>query len=106
MADNAKPPVLATETEVAEHRAEQEQEYGTYIAIAPIQFNGALAFNPGDPVPASNVKRYNYEADGYVAKVTTKAAQQVVFELHRGGTATAAAEVQPPVTLGVPVRDA
>lgn len=38
-------------------RDAQETEYGTYVAKERIVIDGALAFNVGDPVPASHVKR-------------------------------------------------
>jgi hypothetical protein len=38
-------------------RAEQEKEYGTYTAKEAIFIDGVRAFNEGDPVPVSHVKR-------------------------------------------------
>lgn len=32
-----------------------------YIAKEPITFNGVLAYNPGDPVPADNVERHGWD---------------------------------------------
>lgn len=40
-----------------EYRRAQEAEWGSYVATAVIHVNGARAFNPGDPVPASHVVR-------------------------------------------------
>lgn len=41
----------------ADLAAEIEAEYGTYVAAKVIDIDGVRAFNPGDPVPASHVKR-------------------------------------------------
>ena len=40
-----------------EHRAAQAIEYGRYRATEQIKIDGALAFNPGDLVPASHITR-------------------------------------------------
>lgn len=53
---------MSEPTTVAELKAAQEAEYGTYVAAHPIFINGVRAFNAGDPVPVSHVK------DGVVAK--------------------------------------
>lgn len=97
---------VATPEQVAEHRAELIAEYGQFVAIAPITFNGAAAFYPGDSVPASNVARHKYDEQGLVAKVNTKAAQDVIRALHGNATVVAAnAELPPHVSLGVPVKE-
>lgn len=62
----------AEPTTVEEVRAALAAEYGTYVALAPIDINGARAFNAGDPVPVSHVERGVVSAD-QVAKTTTKA---------------------------------
>ena len=36
--------------------AQQVKEYGTYVALVPIDFYGVRAFNTGDPVPVSAVE--------------------------------------------------
>ena len=41
----------------AQRQAEQEKEYGQYVAASVIYVGGARAFNVGDPVPASHVDR-------------------------------------------------
>lgn len=56
----------------------QETEYGTYVAVTPIDHDGVRAYNPGHPVPVSNVQQYGYDKDGLVAKVGTKAAAAVL----------------------------
>lgn len=38
-----------------EYRAQQTQEWGVYVATAPIFIRGVRAFNAGDPVPESHV---------------------------------------------------
>lgn len=49
--------------------ARQAVEYGTYVATEAIFYNGARAFNPGDPVPVSHVEQYGYDEQGLVEKV-------------------------------------
>lgn len=56
-----------------DRKAEVEAEYGQYVAVVPISFSGVPAFNVGDPVPASHVKRGIVQVDE-VAKRDTKAA--------------------------------
>jgi len=46
------------------------------VALAPIDHGGARAYNPGDFVPADNVKEHGYDKAGLVAKRGSKAAQQ------------------------------
>jgi hypothetical protein len=55
----------------------QAVEYGTYVAIAPIDHDGVRAYNVGHAVPKSNVEKYGYLDDKLVAKTTTKAAEKV-----------------------------
>lgn len=62
-------------TTAAELREAQAAEYGTYVALAPIDLNGTRAFNAGDPVPVSHVDSGVVRAD-QVAKVTTKAGRE------------------------------
>ena len=61
----------------AQYREVLGEEYGTYVAVAAININGARAFNAGDPVPASHVERGVVEAD-QVSKISTKAGQAAV----------------------------
>lgn len=61
---------------VDEYRAAQEREYGQFVATERIKIGGALAFRPGDPVPASHVER-EIVAQSQVARVNTKAAAAV-----------------------------
>lgn len=65
-------PVPATAVEL---REAQRAEYGTYVAVVPIDVGGARAFNPGDAVPVSHVER-GVVATDQVAKVTTKAGRE------------------------------
>ena len=58
-----------------QYRDAQVAEYGTYVALSPIDINGARAFNVGDPVPASHVER-GVVLDEQVAKTTTKAGRE------------------------------
>lgn len=50
-------------------------EYSQFVATAPIDIDGARAFNVGDPVPASHMERQVVPADR-VKKVTTKAGRE------------------------------
>jgi hypothetical protein len=52
--------------------AAQAREYGTYVAIHPIDIRGARAFNVGDPVPVGHVESGLVPEDS-IAKATTKA---------------------------------
>lgn len=101
MADT-KPPV-ATPEELATHRKAVESEWGTYVALVPIAYNGVPAYNAGDPVPVSNVEKHGYLDQGLVAKVASKAGQETVHALHENISAPPAEQV-PTVTLGVPVQ--
>lgn len=51
-----------------ELRAAQYDEYSQWIATGPIYVGTALAYNEGDPVPASNVKALGYDKSGQVAR--------------------------------------
>lgn len=48
--------------------AAQAEEYGQYVATQVITHDGVRAYNPGDAVPASNVKRHGYLKQGLVEK--------------------------------------
>lgn len=61
---------------VDDFQKQQEAEYGTYVAIEPINIGGARAFNPGDPVPKGHVERGVVD-ETQVAKANTKAAKTV-----------------------------
>ena len=54
---------------IAEDLAAQATEYGTYVAVSPIDVDGVRAYNTGDPVPLSNVKAHGYHNLGLVEKV-------------------------------------
>jgi len=60
-------------SDVEDFAAAQAVEYGTYVATETILFDGARAYNAGDPVPVSNVERHNYVALGVVRKVSAPA---------------------------------
>ena len=59
----------------AEYREAQRAEYGTYVAVVPIDIDGARAFNVGDAVPVSHVER-GVVNESEVAKTTTKAGKE------------------------------
>jgi hypothetical protein len=79
-------PLTATEL-----REAQRKEYGTYVALGPIDVHGTRAFNEGDPVPVGHVEQtaagcptcellgvadQPHVSSGLVAKVTTKAGRE------------------------------
>lgn len=94
---------VATAEEVSELRAAQESEYGTYVALQNISFNGAIAYLAGDPVPVSNVKKHDYEATGLVAKVGTKDSDTLISALHEAARPAEVVAQGDPISLGVPV---
>ena len=54
-----------------EARAKAEAaEYSTFRAKVPIWHEGFIAYQPGHPVPVSNVERYHYDEQGLVERVT------------------------------------
>lgn len=54
--------------EDAAYKAAREAEWGTWVASGPIHIGNALAFNDGDPVPASTVERFDLLAGSYVRR--------------------------------------
>lgn len=53
-----------------EARAKAElDEYSTFRAKVPIYHEGVVAYQPGHPVPVSNVKLYAYDEQGLVERV-------------------------------------
>lgn len=100
MADQPTTPTASPE-DVAKLAAEQEKEYGTYVAVQPISFNGVPAYNVGESVPVSNVQKYKYDEQGVVAKITSKSAQDVVAAIQSHSTNVDGA---PSVSLGVSVK--
>jgi hypothetical protein len=104
MVDSPSP--LATPEQAKARRSEVETEWGTWGALVAISYNGALAYLPGDPVPASNVARHGYDKDGSVAKQSSKAFQDVIAAIHARVTSDTGVIEQPaPVSLGVTVKD-
>lgn len=93
MADNKEAPTVAEATspitaELADHIEAQRKEYSVYVAARQIHVGTALAYNPGDAVPISNVDRHNYavardlnDPDGVVVKVGTKAHKDLMESL-------------------------
>ena len=67
---------MSEPTTVDELRKAQQAEWGTYVALGPIDINGTRAFNAGDPVPVGHVTAGVVGTD-QVAKTTSKAAQAV-----------------------------
>lgn len=65
-------PVDDLERAAREREAEQAKLYGQFVAVEPIYIDGALAFNVGDPVPATHISRGVVD-ESQVARTTTKA---------------------------------
>jgi len=104
MADKAQPVAtpVATPEEVKSFRQQQVEEWGTWVAVQQITFNGALAYNPGDPVPASNVSKHGYDSKGLVARVGSASAREVI-QAALSSAAVVAEDLGDSVTLGVPI---
>jgi hypothetical protein len=102
---NTPAPAVATPEEVQSFRAEQEKEWGQYVALAPISFNGAPAYNAGDAVPASNVAKYKYDEQGLVGKVGAKATNEVIRSIANAASAEQVADVGAPLSLNVSVPE-
>lgn len=56
-----------------DYKAAQAAEYGTWVAAVPIDVDGVRAFNEGNPVPASHVKKYGYDKSDLVKKAEAAA---------------------------------
>lgn len=80
--------VTGTPRTALEQRKAIENEYGQYVAVQGITHDGALAYNVGDAVPASNVERWDYLALGLVKRVGTKAAAAAQDVAHGEGDPT------------------
>jgi hypothetical protein len=61
----------------AEYQARLAREWGTYVAVGYIHYDGVLIAKPGDAIPITNVEQHGYLEAGLVAKTTTKAAKAV-----------------------------
>src|SRR3954471_14662571 len=94
--------VDATPEEVASFRDAQAKEWGTYVALDTITYNGAVQFNAGNPVPVDIAERLGYVESHQVAKVGSKAANDLVAKIHAATTETPGPPPAP-VTLGVSV---
>lgn len=58
--------------EVLERREQIRKDYSQYVATETIYYDGAVAYQAGDPVPASNVERHGYDEAGVVKRVDSK----------------------------------
>lgn len=65
-------------------RDAQRKEYGTYVAVGPIDINGVRAFNAGDPVPVSHVEGGVLAGSDLVSKLTTKAGREAAGVTEKG----------------------
>lgn len=88
MADTNKPAEVAEAVspiaaELADQIALQQKEYGQYVAAVQIFHGTALAYNPGDAIPADNAERLGYMDQGLAVKVGTKAHKDLMESLGR-----------------------
>jgi hypothetical protein len=60
---------VATDPDWERRRTEILHEYGQFRAVSPIFVGNALAYNPGDAVPASNVEAHDMLNLGLVERV-------------------------------------
>lgn len=56
--------------------AAEAAEYGTYVAVATIYFDGLPAYRAGMAVPVSNVVLHGYEEQGLVRRVDAAPVEQ------------------------------
>jgi len=63
-----------------DHRKAIADEYGAWVATQQIYVGSALAYNVGDPVPATNVQAFGYDKNNLVAKAPTVAGSEAVAE--------------------------
>lgn len=61
--------------EALKARQDLLDDWSQYVAVVDIPYGNVLAYAAGDPVPATNVKRWLYDQQGLVAKRSTKAGQ-------------------------------
>lgn len=62
------PPAPARKT-AEDYEAELVADYSQWVAVVPIMYEGARAYNIGDPVPNTNVILHGYDEDGLVERV-------------------------------------
>lgn len=106
MADKSPATPSASAEEVQELRKAQDTEYGTYVAVATITYNGAIAYQPGSPVPVSNVQHYGYDKQGLVARIDSAEGKRTITAIHEANLVAATnTEQAPEVSLAVPVPD-
>jgi hypothetical protein len=58
--------------EALKARQDLLDDWSQFVAVTDIPFGNVLAYAAGDPVPASNVRRWKYDDQGLVAKRSTK----------------------------------
>ena len=62
--------------EAKAHLKALEDEYGQWVAIAPIPHGSVLAFTPGQQVPVYHVTTYELDKQGLVARAGSKEARR------------------------------
>jgi hypothetical protein len=63
---------------VEARRLEREEEFGEWVAVAPIPWGTVLAAVPGDPIPKDHVARLKWDQLGLVAKRSSKEGREVI----------------------------
>jgi hypothetical protein len=61
--------------EALNHRKALAADWSEYVAVTDIPYGNVLAYRAGVPVPARNVKRWQFDQLGLVAKRSTKAGE-------------------------------
>lgn len=77
------------------HQRALRREYGQFKAKSAIRHNGVLAYNPGDPVPAANVRKHGYLEMGLVEEIPEADRPPEVPEFEVSGDAMAVPTGQP-----------
>lgn len=59
---------MSEPSDLEARRQAEAVEYGQFVATQAIYMDGVLAYNAGDPVPASNVAVHGYDQAGLVRR--------------------------------------
>jgi hypothetical protein len=63
-----EPADLEVPEPVVARRFARSEDYSKWVALEQIYYDGGLAYNPGDPVPDTNVQRHHYDEAGLVRR--------------------------------------
>jgi hypothetical protein len=100
-----QPIEIITDPDVDARRKARAEEYGTWeCGPNPIHFDGARAFNEGEPVPKSTVERLALDKLGVVVSTGTYAEKAAAEEEERQARRDAALKEQLEATAVAPVK--